>query len=257
MPEQFGFEQRLGEGGAVHRDEGLGAPWGEPVEGARHEFLSGPALAGEEDGAHHGGDHVHPLEDLAHGLGAPDDSRLALQIVAVEVRLQDDPHLVGIDGNRERLVEIEGPCHSPTRVRVGLLRESEHGRARNLRLEQAAHRGGARFVGRTGEDEGDLCRATQPSLEFAHGFHELDLVPVGLRGLPDGDGGLHCAPVDEDARHQPPGDVCAVSPRNRSTAWSTTGSRAARPSDTPPGLPGRLMRSVSPRTPASPRPSAA
>src|SRR6185503_10163646 len=56
-----------------------------------------------------------------------------------------------------------------------------------------------------------------------------------------------------DRRAQDLGAHQWSSPRSCSIAWSRTPSRTARPSRTPPVEPGRLITSVRPATPASPR----
>src|SRR5581483_3524817 len=45
MSEQLAFEERFGERRAVDRDEGLGCARALALQGARHQFLSRPALA--------------------------------------------------------------------------------------------------------------------------------------------------------------------------------------------------------------------
>ena len=64
MAEQFGFQQVLGQGGAVDRDQGLARAGAGTVDGAGHQLLAGAGFPGDEHrglGGRHGGD------DLAHG----------------------------------------------------------------------------------------------------------------------------------------------------------------------------------------------
>jgi hypothetical protein len=73
VAEQLGFEERVGDRGAVHRDEGLAGPVRLGVEMACQHLLAGAALAGDEHarlGARHLLGHAHhPL----HGGIAPDE----------------------------------------------------------------------------------------------------------------------------------------------------------------------------------------
>ena len=48
VSEQLAFQQRLGEGGAVDGDEGLGRARAEAVQGAGHQFLAGAGFAEDE-----------------------------------------------------------------------------------------------------------------------------------------------------------------------------------------------------------------
>ena len=50
VAEQLRFHQRLRDGRHVDRDKGLAGPRAALVNGARHQLLAGPALAGDEDG---------------------------------------------------------------------------------------------------------------------------------------------------------------------------------------------------------------
>ena len=49
MTEQFVFEQSVGNGPAVQRHEGAGRPAAALVDRAGDEFLTGPALPGDQD----------------------------------------------------------------------------------------------------------------------------------------------------------------------------------------------------------------
>ncbi len=63
VAEELALEQRVGERGAVDRDEAAGAP-GELVQGAREDLLARPGLAADE--------HVHhALRDAGDHLGDP------------------------------------------------------------------------------------------------------------------------------------------------------------------------------------------
>jgi hypothetical protein len=57
VAEQLGFQERLGNSGAIDRDEDLGAGTG-VIDGASHHFLAGAALAGDE---HLGVGARHPI----------------------------------------------------------------------------------------------------------------------------------------------------------------------------------------------------
>ena len=71
MAEDFTFDERLGDGGAVYGDEGTGFAGAEVVEGAGDEFLAGAAFAGDEHGDVGGGDLLDEAEDFAHGTELP------------------------------------------------------------------------------------------------------------------------------------------------------------------------------------------
>jgi hypothetical protein len=71
VTEEFGLEQRFGEGRAVGDDEGAVLARAVVVEGAGDDVLAGPGLAGDEHGAVGGRDLGDELHDLAHaGRGA-------------------------------------------------------------------------------------------------------------------------------------------------------------------------------------------
>ena len=78
VAEQFAFQQLLGDGGAVDREERLLAAVAVMINGAGDQFLAGAALAGDERGGVGGGDLADELEDLLHRLAAADDAQLVI-----------------------------------------------------------------------------------------------------------------------------------------------------------------------------------
>ena len=66
MAEEFALQQRLGESRATHRHEGLRRPVARIVDGPCHQFLSGAALALDEDRAAQAGDLAAERHDLLH-----------------------------------------------------------------------------------------------------------------------------------------------------------------------------------------------
>ena len=70
MAEDLALDERLGNGRTVDRDEGLRPARAEIVQCARHQFLAGAALAGDEH-RHIGGSNLFDeREDLPHLRGA-------------------------------------------------------------------------------------------------------------------------------------------------------------------------------------------
>ncbi len=118
MPEQLGLEQRLREGGAVDRDEGLVPPRAPVVQRARHQLLAGAALAGDQHGRVALGDGLDPIGEAEHRRAASDDRarpwsravRLALRQLGA--RLFELPLERPLGGDplqlEDHLVEVEG-----------------------------------------------------------------------------------------------------------------------------------------------------
>ena len=73
VPEQLALDQRLGDGGAVDRDEGELLPGAAGVEGGGHQLLPRSALAQDHHVGVGGGDPVDQLEDPQDRLAASDD----------------------------------------------------------------------------------------------------------------------------------------------------------------------------------------
>ena len=59
MAEELRIEERRGEGGSIHGDEGLVGPAADPVDGPGHQLLAGAALAADEDAVVAQGDAFH------------------------------------------------------------------------------------------------------------------------------------------------------------------------------------------------------
>ena len=72
VAEDFAFDQRLRNRGAVDGDERLRLARAERVNGARDQFLAGAALAGDQDGGGAGRDHLDQAKDFLHALGGAD-----------------------------------------------------------------------------------------------------------------------------------------------------------------------------------------
>ena len=73
VAEQLGFEERLGECAAIDGDEGLFGARAILVDGARDEFFSRAAFAGDEHAAGLWRDGLNQVEDLAHLRAGADD----------------------------------------------------------------------------------------------------------------------------------------------------------------------------------------
>ncbi len=112
VAEQLALEQRVGDGGAVDRDEGaLGARRVE-VQRARHQLLAGARLAGDEHVRGRAGEAPHQREDVLHDRRASDDVLEAIRArdLAAEARhLGAQAALLErlLDRGRE-IVDLEG-----------------------------------------------------------------------------------------------------------------------------------------------------
>ena len=77
MAEEFAFEQVLGDGGAIDRDErGFGAR-AVLIDGAGHEFLARSGFAPDQDGDGLGGNAADFLAHVLHRAARADESRAA------------------------------------------------------------------------------------------------------------------------------------------------------------------------------------
>ena len=81
MAEQLRFEQVLGNRAAVERDEALVAARARLVNGARHHFLPGAGLAGDEHGRAARRHRLDHLRERAHRRAAADDPRQAVALL--------------------------------------------------------------------------------------------------------------------------------------------------------------------------------
>ena len=67
VAEEFSFEQRFGDGAAIHGHEGAGGARRTVVDGARHQFLAGARLAVHQHRRHAAPDLFHQAAHLHHG----------------------------------------------------------------------------------------------------------------------------------------------------------------------------------------------
>ena len=74
MAEQFVFDQVVGQGAAVDRDEGFVAAPAQVVDGARGQFLAAAGFAGDEDAGVIAGDLVQYFEHFPESGGVTDQS---------------------------------------------------------------------------------------------------------------------------------------------------------------------------------------
>ena len=161
VAEKLALDDRLGEGGAVDRDEG---PSGAPrtlVDGPGHKFLAGPAFAGDQDRRLGRRDAVHQREKLAHRRGAADDA-LGVPGGLVPVRL-------GMLGKGRRGARKDGRVRGavPVRLEIAAQTTAEH--------ESVGDEGGAgeeqthgALRRRGSEVEGDGARG-RPADDYRHG----------------------------------------------------------------------------------------
>ena len=75
MAEQLALDQVFGNGGAVHFDERLGGARAAGMNGVRHQFLAGAALAVDQHAAVGGGHQGELLPQRLHGNAFADDLR--------------------------------------------------------------------------------------------------------------------------------------------------------------------------------------
>ena len=73
VTEQFGLQQVVGDGRHVQGDEGLVGAWAMPMQGVRHQFLTGTRLAIDQYRNLGAGQAADGPEDLLHGRGLTDD----------------------------------------------------------------------------------------------------------------------------------------------------------------------------------------
>ena len=122
VAEDFAFDERFRDGGAVDGDEGPRLARAEVVKGAGDQLLAGAAFAGDEDGDVGGGDLFDQAEDLAHGLAraadhGAEDAGLA-QAAAGDFQLdcgialaggvgEDGAQAGGVDGLLQEVVGAE------------------------------------------------------------------------------------------------------------------------------------------------------
>ena len=140
VPEELGFEQLLGQRGAVHRDEGVRHSRAIGVDGARDQLLARAGLSDHQDIGLGARGLAHQLEDSAHGRAPADDvvepeglgellletAVLALQAPVAEGPIHGHAQLV----HREVLRQIvEGPFldRGHRRLDGGESRDHDHG----------------------------------------------------------------------------------------------------------------------------------
>jgi len=78
VTEEFVFEERVGNGGAIESDERLLAAMRKLMDGAGEEFLAGAAFAEKQNGGVGGSDFLELMTDGLHGRGFADDAREAV-----------------------------------------------------------------------------------------------------------------------------------------------------------------------------------
>ena len=143
VAEQLALQQRLGDGGAVQRQERRLRPRPVVVDGAGDELLAGAALAGDQDRDVLRGDAADGLVDLTHRRAAAED-----RAIRVGIRLGLGDHrrgahptgdLQGLADHPPQMVQVErleevvvGALLHRLNGRIGRLldRHENHGNAR-------------------------------------------------------------------------------------------------------------------------------
>src|SRR5207244_13397447 len=80
VAEQLAFEQVLGNGRAVQRQERRLGTWAMLIDGAGDQFLAGAALARDENRDVLGGDAANGLVHFAHGGTTADDGTVHVRV---------------------------------------------------------------------------------------------------------------------------------------------------------------------------------
>src|SRR5262249_11762289 len=105
VTEELALEERLGQGGAVHRHEGAIAPRAGGVDRARRHLLAGAALAEEEHGRGGAGDLVDGVDDGAHGRVAVAQDRRA-RVAGALGAVAEVAQPAALDGARDEEAEL-------------------------------------------------------------------------------------------------------------------------------------------------------
>ena len=137
VPEQFAFENSLGQPAGVHRHHGLGAARRNREQSLRHHFLAGAGLAGDQHvrvRRSHARDH---LQHRLHGLRLGNQRRNALGAQQAVLGFQAQAAADGVAQIDLRLDDGQQPLVLP-----GLLHEIA--RAAAHRFHRQAHRGPGR-----------------------------------------------------------------------------------------------------------------
>ncbi len=147
VTKQLGFEQGLGQGGAIDRHEGLGRSRRALVDGACDQLLAGTRLAHYQHGRGRGGDACDQLVDIEHALAlAFDVGDLALAATRGRRRVRfggKAPALEGARHGQAELFDVEGLGH----VVVGPVADGFHGAGDIAEGGDENDRRGRRFFG--------------------------------------------------------------------------------------------------------------
>src|SRR5581483_6701128 len=111
MPEQFRFQQGLGECPAIHSVKAVPGSRSVGVNGPRHQLLSRPAFPQDEDGGTRVGDDGDLLVDLQH-LGTATDQARKLSMSAqltleASVFSHEDAILDGSPDLKDNFLKLE------------------------------------------------------------------------------------------------------------------------------------------------------
>jgi hypothetical protein len=109
VTEELALDERLRNGRAVDGHERLAPPVGQIVDGARHQFLAGAALAEDQDRSRAGSGQLDPPVDLVHAFGLAhqlSEASLLAQLVPEQAHLARERLL--LDGLLEEHLKAGG-----------------------------------------------------------------------------------------------------------------------------------------------------
>ena len=131
MAEQLAFQQVLGDGGAVQRDEGAGGAAGAAVDVAGQHLLAAAALAGDQDACLGAGDLLGAADRGQHGRVPRDDG-----VALARGGFQDRGDEFGVWREREELAGAGGDGFGG-HLRIGVEAAGDNGDGDPLGCEGA------------------------------------------------------------------------------------------------------------------------
>ena len=228
VAEELRLEQRFGNRGAVHLDEGHVALRASRVNGARDELFAGAGLAGYQHRALGFGDELGLADHVLHRAAAPDDAVMVELFVALvqqvslvraqTLMLERPPH------DHEQLVDLERFLQVVERAQLHRFDSALDCRVR--RHHQNLRTLGFRRCGDELPDEIEACRVRHQVVDDQH----VD-APLGQRALrlANAAGLEHVVPLAAQRLAQrAPDFLLVVDQQERAASRVHAGLRAAR-----------------------------